>query len=93
MKTPMPVLDFGDYVNIEQHRYGVENEMYIHKVIGRLSSNAYVDVPVRKNATEVLHDEIVDVVRCVCCGVSETEVLKYRVSDVQKIERFKTKEK
>ena len=89
----MPVLDFGDYVKIEQHRYGAENEMYIHKVIGRLRSNTYVDVPVRHSATEVFHDEIVDVVRCVCCGVSETEVLKYRVSDVQKVEPFNTKEK
>ena len=39
-------LDFGDYCLIEQKRYGVENEMFVHKVIGRLRSNSYVDVPV-----------------------------------------------
>ena len=29
-------MKFGDYVEIEQKRYGVENEMYTYKVIGCL---------------------------------------------------------
>lgn len=76
-------IDFGDTVTIEQKRFGVPNEHYGHKVIGRLKSNAYVDVPVQSPAKETIHKESVDVVRCVCIGVSETEVLKYRLSDVK----------
>ena len=38
-------LDFGDYVEIEQKRYGCENEMYLHKVINVLESNSWVDIP------------------------------------------------
>jgi hypothetical protein len=76
-------LDFGDYCLIEQKRYGVENEMYKHKVIGKLSSNSWVDVPVQTPAKEVLHDEIDVVVACICCGVSETEVRRYRMSDIK----------
>jgi hypothetical protein len=76
-------LDFGYYVLIEQKRYGVENEMYVHKVIGTLQSNAYVDIPVR-STKETIHTKIVDVVACVCCGVCEREILRYRVEDVKK---------
>lgn len=78
----MSDLDFGDYVTIEQYRYGVPNEFYIHKVIARFESNGYVDVPSKGGDKEVLHDKCVEVVSCICCGVSETKVLKYRVSDV-----------
>lgn len=78
-------IDFGDYVTIEQKRYGAENEFYLHKVIGRLRSNSYVVVPVDGGKTareEILHDEMEDVIRAVCCGVDETEVKKYRIKDV-----------
>jgi len=76
-------LDFGDYCLIEMHRYGSDNEFYLHKVIGRLQSNAWCDVPVVRNPTETLHaGYISDVIRCIQCGVSETEVVKFRVSDV-----------
>lgn len=78
-------LDFGDYVRIAQKRYGAPNEMYVHKVIRALDSNTYVNVPVdgaNHSRKEIAHDEIVPVVACICCGVVETEVRKYRVSDV-----------
>jgi hypothetical protein len=75
---------FGDYCTIEQHRYGCKNEHYAHKVIGTLKSNAWVDVPVTGFAEEVLHDEMEDVVACVCCGVDERRILRYRLSDVRK---------
>jgi hypothetical protein len=78
------VLGFGDYCAIEQHRYGCDNEHYTHKVIGRLRSNTGVDVPVMHNAKETQHDHMEDVVACVCCGVSEREILRYRLSDVRK---------
>lgn len=75
-------VSFGDYVLIEQKRYGVPNEMYVHKVIGTLRSNSWVDVPVQTPARETTHDECVDVVACICCGVQETEVRRYRLSEV-----------
>lgn len=82
---PTDNLKFGDYVVIEQKRYGVPNEMYMHKVIGLLNSNSYVDVPVQTPATEVLHDKVEPVVACICCGVQERDVRYYRLSDVSKI--------
>lgn len=76
-------LDFGDYVSIEMKRYGCDNEFYEHKVINSLESNAFVDVPVQSPAKEVWRPTIEKVVSCICCGVQETEVLKYRVKDVK----------
>ncbi|HCM3124902.1 TPA: hypothetical protein N3F75_004314 [Klebsiella aerogenes] len=78
---------FGDYAIIEQKRHGVSNEMFVHKVIGQLRSNTWVDVPVQSPATETLHDEMEDVCWCICCGVDETEVRAYRVKDMQRTSR------
>ena len=78
-------MKFGDYVHIEQKRHGCDNEMFSHKVINVLRSNTWVDVPVQGPATEILHDKMEDVVSCICCGVSETEVLRYRVKDVKTV--------
>ncbi|HBU7548623.1 TPA: hypothetical protein MC769_004959 [Klebsiella aerogenes] len=75
---------FGDYAIIEQKRHGAPNEMFVHKVIGQLRSNTWVDVPVQSPATETLHDEMEDVCWCICCGVDETKVRKYRVKDMQR---------
>ena len=80
----MNKLEFGDYVHIEMKRYGVENEFFQHKVINTFRSNTYVDVPVQSPATEKHHQGLVDIVSCICCGVQELEVLKYRVQDVTK---------
>ena len=76
-------MNFGDYVEIEQKRYGVENEMYTCKVVGCLRSNSYVDVPVYSPEVEKLHPEVVDVVACVTCGVDERNIYRYKISDVK----------
>lgn len=81
MKKTSP--DFGDYVHIEMKRYGCPNEIYCHKVINRLKSNTWVDIPVQSPATEIIHSEIEDVISCITCGVEEIEVLKYRIKDIQ----------
>lgn len=75
---------FGDYAIIEQKRHGVPNEMFVHKVVGQLRSNTWVDVPVRVPATETLHGEMEDICLCICCGVDETEVRRYRVKDMRR---------
>lgn len=78
----LPVLDFGDYARIEMKRHGCANQIYLHKVIRKQKSNSYVDVPVQSPATETRHDEIAEVYACICCGIDETEVLKYKSTDV-----------
>ena len=81
-------LNFGDYVEIEQKRYSCENEFYLYKVIGTLRSNAFVQVPVDAavNGTkEITGDCIFHVVNCVCVGVVENQVRKFKVSDVRKV--------
>lgn len=74
---------FGDYALIEQKRHGAPNEIYVHKVVSHLSSNSWVDVPVQCPATETLHDNTEDVCLCICCGVDETVVKRYRVKDMK----------
>lgn len=75
-------LDFGDYVKIEQHRYGVPNEMFLYKVIGRWESNCYVTVPVHSVDGEKLQGKVVPVVACIRCGIDETKVERFRLEDV-----------
>lgn len=75
---------FGDYAIIEQKRHGVPNDMFVHKVIDQLRSNTWVDVPVQSPATETMHDEMEDVCLCICCGIDETEVRRYRVKDMRR---------
>lgn len=74
---------FGDYAIIEQKRHGAPNEMFFHKVIDQLRSNTWVDVPVQSPATETMHDEMEDVCLCICCGVDQTKVRRYRVKDMR----------
>jgi len=87
-KRESNLLDFGDTCLIEQKRHVNENEMFVYKVIGRLHSNSWVDIPVQSPAKEVLHKEIETVLRCICCGVSEDRVLKFRESDVKVNDKF-----
>ena len=79
-------LDFGDYCWIEQKRFGVPNEMYQYKVIGRLRSNAWVDVPVGPPfpIEAKIHSDgpdLTPVLRCICCGIDETRVFSFREAD------------
>lgn len=75
--------DFGDYVRIEQRRFGAPNEMYVYKVIGQLHSNSWVDVPVVAGTEAVPHPgQLEPCLRCICCGVDETKVKTFRVEDV-----------
>lgn len=75
-------VDFGSYVQIEQFRYGVASEQYQYKVIGRMKSNYWVEVPVRADGVERLHRESADVIACICCGIDETRVTRFQLSDV-----------
>jgi len=73
----------GDHCLIEQQRYAGPNEMYLHKVIGTLKSNFYIDVPVETPRIETIHNGVVDVLNCVSCEVDERHAFRYRVCDVE----------
>jgi len=77
-------MKFGDYIIIEHKRYGDENARFVYKVIGCLKSNSYVDIPVEGLEEEKLHSEIVEVVACICCGINERDVYRFKKSDVKK---------
>lgn len=74
---------FGDYIEIEQKRFGCPNEMYVYKVIGTLNSNSWRDVPVRHDAPETLHNTCEDIVQAICCGIREEKVERFRIADVR----------
>lgn len=78
-------MKFGDYIKIEQKRFGVPNEFYFYKVIGVIKSNLYADVPVTSITPMIHKSGIVPVVQCIQCGVDESVVERYRVCDVQEI--------
>lgn len=76
-------LDFGDYCYIEQKRFGVKNVIWQYKVIGSGKANYYRPVPVNPYELKAM-GEICDVVKAICCGVSETEVETFRLQDVSR---------
>lgn len=79
-------IDFGDYVLIEQKRYGVPNEMFQFKVVGSYQSNSYRDVPMDAvDRGNKLHTHVVDVLNVICCGIDETKVDTVRKADVRLI--------
>lgn len=83
--VPQAAPDFGDYVTVEQRRFGVPNEHYLHKVIGRLRSNTWIDVPAQTHLGAVLHDHEEEILRVICCGVFEEKVMRYRVADCKPV--------
>lgn len=74
---------FGRYCRIEQLRYGVPNEMYLYKVVASLRSNCWCEVPYKTASKEVRHDSIEDCILAICCGIDETEVLRFRAADIE----------
>jgi hypothetical protein len=75
--------EFGDYVEIEQLRFGVPNEMYCYKVIGTLRSNHWRDVPAKSGQVGCLHDSVEPVVAVIQCGIAEDTVERFRLADVK----------
>jgi len=75
-------MDFGDFCEIEQKRYGVPNEFYTYKVIGAGQANYYIPVPVGSENVKRFAD-MCDVVKVICCGVCEEKVETFRLQDVR----------
>lgn len=74
---------FGRYCKIEMMRYGAPNEFFIHKCITILNSNFYTDVPVVCGKGNKWHEESVDVVSVITCGVDESKVFRVPLKDVE----------
>lgn len=79
-------IDFGDYVKIEMHRYGTPNEWYIHKVVGAMKSNGWIDTPLKWDAEVTAHDHMDVVLNVIQCGVDETKIIRVKQSDCIKME-------
>ena len=79
-------IGFGDFCTIEQNRYGVPNEFYQYKIIGRKRSNSWTKTPVDpNNEKETLHDHLDDVVTVVCNNLDDRTVHQFRVSDLASV--------
>ena len=79
------VPEFGDLVTIEMKSYGCDNEFYQHKVIGTSLSNNYATVPVDSASTGTknqIYPGCVAVINCIQSGVDESEVVRFKLSDV-----------
>lgn len=80
-------IDFGDYVEIEMHRYGAPNEMFIHKVVGALKSNAWIDAPLKWDSNLTSHDNMEPVLNVIQCGIDETKVIRVATKYCKRIEK------
>ena len=77
---------FGRYVKIP-HVLAEDGGKFIFKVVGRLQSNAYCNVPIGGvNGQIEIHEEIIDVLHVIQCGIDETEVLTVALKDCELVE-------
>lgn len=83
---------FGRYANIAygNKRYGTVSgvqDYHIYKVIQRFRSNAYCDVPLTYQTEHncYIHDEVVDVVNVIHCGIDESNVIRVALKDIELI--------
>lgn len=74
---------FGLYCYIPT---GSSKERHIYKVIGRLRSNTYKDIPAMSGEAYT-HKEMEDIVNVIHCGVCEETVERYRLKDVDLVEK------
>lgn len=82
-------IDFGDYVEIEMHRYGAPNEFFIHKVVGSLVSNAWIDAPLKWDSEPTLHGHSEKILNVIQCGIDETKVIRVAQKYCKKIREEK----
>ena len=78
---------FGRYVKIP-HVLANDGGKFIFKVVGRLQSNAYYNVPIGgiNSKYEIRGAEMIDCLHVIQCGVDETEVLTVALKDCEFVE-------
>lgn len=79
---------FGKYCNIKfGFAIGGKQDYHIFKCVQSLRSNTYCDVPITahsyRNKRGEIHDEVVDVVRVIECGIEEVDVLNVALDDIE----------
>lgn len=80
---------FGNHCEIEMKFYGKEgNKKHLFKVIGKVRSNYYYDVPLNKHTKPAyIHDELIEVVNVIECGIDESEVIRVPLKDIELINK------
>lgn len=73
---------FGRYVKIPT---GYSKELHIYKVIQKLKSNYYCDVPLTYDSENNCHthSELTDVLNVIHCGCDENKVVRVAMKDVK----------
>lgn len=72
---------FGMYCKIPT---GFSRIPHIYKIVSRIDSNTYCDLPLGTcNTKETIHKEIVPVLLVIHCGIDETEVKRVALSDCE----------
>lgn len=74
---------FGLYCYIPTGR---DKEKHIYKVIGRFKSNCYKDIPAMAGEPYI-HKKMEEVVNVIHCGVYEETVERFRLKDVELVEK------
>lgn len=72
---------FGMYCKIPT---GFSRTPHIYKIVSRIDSNTYCDLPLGTcNTKETIHKETVPVLLVIHCGIDETEVKRVALSDCE----------
>lgn len=77
---------FGRYARIAYgHALGGEQDYHIYKCIQSFRSNCYCDVPLTYQTENncYKHENIVDVVNVIHCGIDESRVIRVALNDVE----------
>lgn len=77
---------FGSYAWIS---YGISGIKHVYKVVSNFQSNTYCDVPLtyQTENNPYIHDEIVDVLNVIHCGISEDKVIRVALKDCELVEK------
>lgn len=71
---------FGRYCRIPT---GTSGDMHTYKIVSRIDSNSYCDVPLTSTSKKILHNKIVPVLLVIHCGVDESDVQRVALSDCE----------
>lgn len=85
---------FGKYCKIA---YGYarfndgKQQYHVYKIISNFRSNKYSDVPLvyQTENNPTVHDEIVDVVNVIHCGIDESKVIRVALKDIELTDEYK----
>lgn len=71
---------FGRYCRIPTDTSG---NMHFYKIVSRIDSNGYCDVPLTWQSEAILHKQVVPVLLVIHCGIDESKVQRVALSDCE----------